>query len=258
LLVWPAGLYYYLLTKGGKPYQAFGWIYVVLFALFAFWNAKAYFLAPTYPILFAAGALVVERFIRWREWHWLKPVSVSFLLITGAIVAPIAVVPVLPVEALAKITEPLGGNAGLESEAREAAEIPQLFAFRKGWEEMVGTVAGVHRALPQEDREKSCVLAGDFGEAGALDLFGPRYGLPQVISGHNNYYLWGPGECTGEVVISVGVPLERLEEVFGSVEQADTVECEYCMPKQDDLPVYVARDSKLPFEEAWPQFKQFN
>ena len=78
LLVWPAGLYYYLLTKGGKPYQAFGWIYVVLFTLFAIWNAKAYFLSPAYPILFAAGALLVERFIRWREWHWLKPVSVSF------------------------------------------------------------------------------------------------------------------------------------------------------------------------------------
>ena len=258
LLVWPAGLYYYLLTKGGKPYQAFGWIYVLLFALFAIWNAKAYFLAPAYPILFAAGALVVERFIRWREWHWLKPVSVSFLLISGAIVAPVAVVPVLPVEALAKITEPVGGNAGLESEAREAAEIPQPFAFREGWEDLAETVARVHRALPEEEWEESCVLAGDFGEAGALDLFGPRYGLPQVISGHNNFYLWGPGDCTGEVVISVGVPLEKLQEVFGSVEQADTVECEYCMPKQDDLPVYVARDSKLPFEEAWPQFKQYN
>ena len=119
-------------------------------------------------------------------------------------------------------------------------------------------VVGDALELPEEEREKSCVLAGDFGEAGALDLFGPRYGLPQVISGHNSYYLWGPGGCTGEVVISVGVPLERLQDVFGSVEQADTVECEYCMPKQDDLPVYLARDSKLPFEEAWPQFKQFN
>ncbi|MCA1717478.1 MAG: glycosyltransferase family 39 protein [Actinobacteria bacterium] len=187
-----------------------------------------------------------------------EPVSVSFLLISGAIVAPVAVVPVLPVEALAKVTEPVGGNAGLESEAREAAEIPQPFAFREGWEDLAETVARVHRALPEEEREESCVLAGDFGEAGALDLFGPRYGLPQVISGHNNFYLWGPGGCTGEVVISVGVPLEKLQEVFGSVEQADTVECEYCMPKQDDLPVYVARDSKLPFEEAWPQFKQYN
>src|SRR5918998_264037 len=66
LLIWPAGLYYYLLSKGGKPYQALGWSYLILFAVFAIQNAKFYFLAPTYPILFAAGALVIERFIRWR------------------------------------------------------------------------------------------------------------------------------------------------------------------------------------------------
>jgi hypothetical protein len=83
LLIWPAGLYYYLLSKGGKPYQALGWIYVILFAVFAVQNAKFYFLAPTYPILFAAGALMIERFIRWRQWNWLKPAYVSLLVISG-------------------------------------------------------------------------------------------------------------------------------------------------------------------------------
>ena len=191
----PAGCNYYLLTKGGKPYQALLDLRAPLRDL-RVWNAKAYFLAPAYPILFAAGALVVERFIRWREWHWLKPVSVSFLLISGAIVAPLAVVPVLPVEALAKITEPVGGNAGLESEARDAAEIPQPFAFREGWEEMVGTVAEVHEALPEEEREESCVLAGDFGEAGALDLFGPRYGSRRS-SADTTATTSGDRDCTG-------------------------------------------------------------
>jgi hypothetical protein len=257
LPIWGAGLYYYLLSKEGERYRVFGWVFVILFAVFFIQNAKFYFLAPAYPMLFAAGGLVIERFIRLRQWDWLKPAYVSFLLVTGAIVASLAVVPILPVETVAKITGPVG-NLGVESESRAQSQIPQTFAFRHGWDDMVETIAGVYGSLPAEEQAKSCILAGDFGEAGAIDFFGPRYGLPKAISGHNNYYIWGPRGCSGEVVISVGVPLERLEAVFKDIERADTVECEYCMPVEDNLPVYVARDPKMPFEEAWRQFKHYN
>jgi len=258
LPVWAAGLYYYLFSREGRPYRVFGFVFVILFAIFAFQNAKFYFLTPAYPLLFAAGGLTIERFIRLREWNWLKPVYVSLLLAFGVFVAVLSVLPVLPVEAVAKTTGLVGGNAGIESEARKTGDLPQTFAFRHGWEDMVETIAGVHDSLPDEEQTVSCILAGDFGEAGAVDFFGPAYGLPGAISGHNNYYLWGPGNCSGEVVISVGVPLERLEAVFEDIEHADTVTCEYCMPIENDLPVYVARNPKIPFDEAWPQFKHFN
>jgi len=258
LPIWLGGLYYYLISREGEPYRVFGWVYVILATIFCIQNAKFYFLAPAYPMLFAAGGLVIERFIRLHQWNWLKPVYVSILFISGAIVAPLAVVPVLPLETVAKITAPVGGNAGIESEAREQSQIPQTFAFRLGWEDIVETVAEVYDGLPAEEQSRSCVLAGDFGEAGALDLLGPKYGLPEVISGHNNYYIWGPGNCSGEILISVGVPLERLEAVFNDVEQAATVSCEYCMPVENNLPVYVVRDPKIPLEEAWPQFKHYN
>jgi Dolichyl-phosphate-mannose-protein mannosyltransferase len=258
LLIWPAGLYYYLLSKSGKPYQALGWIYLILFAVFALQNAKFYFLAPAYPILFAAGALTIERFIRWRQWNWLKPAYVSLLVISGAIVAPLAVVPVLPVDALAKITGTVDGNAGIDSEALGTSQVPQTFAFRQGWEEMAKTIARVHRDLTPAEQARSCILAGNFGEAGALEFFGPKYFLPRVISGHNNYYIWGTRGCSGSVIISVGVPLERLEAVFNDIEQEDMVTCEYCMPNENNLPVYIARDPKMPFKDAWPQFKRYN
>jgi hypothetical protein len=79
-----------------------------------------------------------------------------------------------------------------------------------------------------------------------------------VISGHNNYYIWGTRGCSGKVIISVGVPRERLEAVFDDIEHADTVTCEYCMPNENNLPVYVLRDPKMPLEEAWPKFKRFS
>ena len=258
LPIWGAGLYYYLLSREGRPYRVFGWVFVILFAIFAIQNAKFYFLAPAYPMLFAAGGLVIERFVRMKQWNWLKPAYVSLLVISGAIVAVLSVVPALPVQTVAQFTSIVGGNAGIESEARATAPLPQTFAFRQGWEDLVGTIAGVHDSLPAEERAESCILAGDFGEAGAIDFYGPDYGLPKAISGHNNYYLWGPRGCSGEVVISVGVPVQRLEAVFGDVEHADTVDCEYCMPIEDNMPVYVARDPKIPFEESWPQFRHYN
>ena len=91
-----------------------------------------------------------------------------------------------------------------------------------------------------------------------MDFFGAKHGLPEAISGHNNYYLWGPRGCTGETVVSVGVPRAQLEGVFGRIERADTTRCRYCMPDEDDLPVHVSHDPMMPFEEAWPRFKHYD
>ena len=259
LPLWLVGLGFYLFAREARPYRALGWIYVVLFVLFVALNSKFYFLAPSYPMLFAAGSVVIERFLGGlRRWRWSLPAYAAVLAISGAVVAPITVVPVLPVETLARITGAFGGDAGIEVETREVAELPQLFADRFGWEAMAATVARVHDRLPPEERSESCVLTGNYGEAGAIDFFGAKDGLPKAISGHNSYYLWGPRGCSGETVVSVGVSRERLEEVFGRIERADTVRCRYCMPDENNLPVYVCRDSKLPFKEAWPRFKHYN
>lgn len=258
LPLWLAGLLYYLFAREGRPYRTLGWVYIVLFVLFAVTNSKFYFLAPAYPMLFAAGAVVVERFVAGRSRGWIKPAYVAVLAVSGLVVAPLTVLPVLPVETLAKITGAAGGDAGVQVETREVGQLPQTFADRFGWENMVATVARAHDELPAEERERACILTGNYGEAGAVDFFGPKYGLPKAISGHNSYYIWGPGNCTGEVVISVGVPPETLRAVFGEVEQVEKVRCRYCMPDEDGLPVYVCRDPKLPFEEAWPRFVNYN
>jgi hypothetical protein len=173
------------------------------------------------------------------------------------IFAPLAL-PVLPVATLAGITGARGGDVGVKEETRAVGQLPQHFADRFGWENMVATIARAHGGLPPEEQSKSCILTGNYGEAGAIDFFGPRYSLPKAISGHNNYYIWGPGDCSGEVVISVGVPPSALEAVFEDVEQADTVQCEYCMPDEDNLPVYVSRSPKESLQDIWPRLKHFN
>ncbi len=256
LPLWVAGLYFFLFGKDGRPFRVLGWIFVVLFVLFVALNAKFYYLAPSYPMLFAAGGVVFERSFRRHRLRWPKPAYATLVLVTGAIIAPFAVLPALPAEAVARVGD-VTGELGIDSEIREDPEVPQPLADRFGWENMVATVAGVYDRLPPEEQSEACILAGNFGEAGAIDFFGEEYGLPKPISGHNSYYLWGPGNCTGEVVISVGVPLERLETVFDDIEEAAVVRCEYCMPDENSLPVYVSRDPKMSLEEAWPLFKRY-
>jgi hypothetical protein len=256
LPLWLAGLYYYLFSGDGRTFRPLGWIYVILFVIFAVQNAKFYFLAPAYPMLFAAGAATIERLVRRRNLSWLKPAYVVVLLVSGIALAPM-VVPILPVETLASLTG-AGGDAGIKQERREEGQLPQHFADRFGWENMAATVARVYDSLPAEDRSKTCIFTTNYGEAGAIDFFGPKYGLPNAISGHNSYYIWGPGGCDGEVVVSVGLPRERLLAVYGDVEQADTIRCEYCMPDEDNLPVYVCRDPTASLEELWPQVKHYD
>jgi hypothetical protein len=256
LPLWLAGLYYYLFSRDRQTLRPLGLIYFLLFALFAIQNAKFYFLAPAYPMLFAAGALSLERLVRRSSWNWLKPAYTAVLLMGGIALAPM-VVPILPVETLASITG-AGGGAGVKQERREEGQLPQHFADRFGWENMAATVAGVYDSLPAEDRSGACVFTANYGEAGAIDFFGPEYGLPEAISGHNSYYMWGPGECAGEVVISVGVHRGELETVFGEVEKETMIRCEYCMPDENDLPVYVCRDPRMSLQELWPQVKHYD
>ena len=261
LPLWLAGLWFFLFGKAGKTIRAPGLVYVILFTIFAIQNAKFYFLAPAYPVLFAAGGVTLERFFEERRWRWPKPAYAVLLAVTGAIIAVFSTVPALPVETVAKINGTFAGvNLGIEGSGRSAEvdKLPLNFADRLGWEDMVSTVAGVRDRLPPEEQSKACVLTRNYGEAAAVDFYGPKYSLPDAISGHNNYYLWGPRGCNGEVVISVGVSLETLEDVFGDVEEADVVRCEYCMPDENNFPVYVGRDPKMPFEEAWPEFKHYN
>jgi hypothetical protein len=258
LPVWCAGLYYYFFSREGKQFRPLGWIFVMLFALFLVLNAKFYFLAPAYPALFAAGGLLIERFVSRRGWVRAGVAYACVLALSGLVVGPLTVVPALPVGTLASITGAVGGDAGVKQETRQVGQLPQNFADRFGWEGMVGTIAGVYHDLPSGERSEACILTGNYGEAGAVDFFGPKHGLPKAISGHNNYYLWGTRGCTGKTVISVGVPRARLEEEFGRIERADTTRCRYCMPDEDDLPVYVSRDPRMPLEKTWPRFKHYD
>jgi len=118
-------------------------------------------------------------------------------------------------------------------------------------------VAEAYEGLPVAQRSQACIFTSNYGEASALNFLGNRYDLPPPISGHNNYYLWGPGRCTGEIMITVGFLHGEVEQAYEGVASAATITCRYCMPEENDVPVYVATKPKVPIRELWPQTKHY-
>jgi hypothetical protein len=162
----------------------------------------------------------------------------------------------LPVDSFIAWQRALGMKPSTD-ERQELGELPQFYADMFGWENMAETVGRAWAALPAEERAKASIYAQNYGEAGAIDRLG-RKGLPPAISGHNNYWLWGPRGGTGEVVIILGGDREDHAQNFASVVAADTTRCTYCMPYEKNLVVWVARGLRVPLADAWAGTKHYD
>jgi len=245
-----AGLCYYVFTKEGGRYRLLAWNYIAVLALLIAAKSKIYYLAPAYPALLAAGALVIERATTPLRRPWLRPAAALLLIAGGIVTAPVAL-PLLPlgkVEAYARLM-----TGGL---FKNVHEITGDYRDMVGWENLVGTVANVYRSLPPEERSDCAIFAQNYGEAGAIDFFGRRWGLPKAISGHNSYYLWGPRGYSGKLIIAVGVPEEELKPLFAQVTLAEVIRHEHAL--ENNVPVRICRGLRLPLRQGWPQTKSFN
>jgi hypothetical protein len=218
-------------------------------------SSRPNYLAVAYAPLFAAGAVTLERFASARGRGWIRPSAFATLLLLGAPIMPLGL-PVLPVDRQVAYMEALGVKPRAQ-EHTEESDLPQVFADMFGWEEMVQRVARVYHSLPPDQRAKAAVVASNYGEAGAIDFFGPRYGVPPAISNHNNYWLWGPRGATGEVVIIVGGDRDDAHEDFRSVRLADTTSCEHCMPYENGAPIFVCLGLNKPLAERWREIRHY-
>src|SRR5258707_8121232 len=184
-----AGLWFYFAHPQGKQFRGLCWgLLVIVAVIMVSANQPPYSLAPTYPMLFAAGGVAMEAWFSRRGLQWLKPTSICLLLFTGAIEAPMAI-PVLSPEPLIRYSQRLHFTPP-PAETDRLGPLPQFLADMFGWEEMTVEAARIYNSLPPEVRTKTAILAGTYGQAAAIDLFGPKYGLPEAISPHQSYFLW--------------------------------------------------------------------
>jgi 4-amino-4-deoxy-L-arabinose transferase-like glycosyltransferase len=255
LPLWIAGLVFYFRPQG-KPYRALGWAYVVLYALFTLTHAKSYFLAPAYPMLFAAGAVQLVGVFERRQWSLAGPAYAALLVASGLALAP-AAMPVLPPAQYGQLYGWIGPLTGAKQQEGQTPLL-QILADRFGWPQQAKAVGTVYTALPADERAQACIFTANYGEAGGLNFFGPAYHLPRAISGHNTYYFWGYGACTGQAVIALGFSQQELAQVFGQVTPAATITCANCVDEESRLTIYVCRQSKLPMRELWQRARHFN
>jgi 4-amino-4-deoxy-L-arabinose transferase-like glycosyltransferase len=255
LPIWLGGLWLLLFTEKGKPYRVLGWACLVTFAVIYALNPRVYYLWPAFPILLAAGSVLCESWLSRPRLRWIRFVYPCLMVVLGAILAPM-MLPVLPPETYIRYSTALH----LETptiEKWQLGPLPQIYASEFGWEEMVATVAQVYQGLPPEVRPRTAIFAQNFGQAGAIDLFGPKYGLPKAICGHQNYFLWGPREYTGESVIVMQGRQNQLEQVYASVEKRAHVDHPYSMPREH-FDVYYCRGLKAPLQQMWPMVKNWH
>ena len=255
LPVWIAGLWFFFFSPAGKPFRALGWAWVFTAAVIVTMSPRVYYLYPAFPLLFAAGSVVWEAWCNRPRREWIKFAYPALMVITAAVIAPIAI-PVLPAETYIRYTKKLHLRPPA-IETHRLGPLPQLFADQFGWEEMAATVARVYNSLPPDVRPKTAIFGQNYGQAGAIDLFGPKYGLPPAISGHQTYFLWGPRGYTGESVIVMAGRQDDLETRFASVEKVASVYHPYSMP-YEHFDVFYCRGLRQPLNEIWPQVKNWD
>ena len=257
LPLWLLGFYYYFFVKEGKAYKIFGFIPVFLFfVLFIVMKAKAYMILVTFIPLIAAGSVLLGKSLENRNWLWLRTLSIILLLVQGCLLLPIGV-PLLKPDNLAEYYSFFNRFTNkVKTDNSKTSIFPQTTADRFGWDELVKNVADVYNSLPLEERKKCTIFGGNYGAAGAVDLLGGKYGLPKAISGHLTYYIWGPGTNTGEILISVGVPLKRLAGFYDEVTEVRKLYNKYTMPR-NNVPVYLCRKPKMTIQEAWKFTKSY-
>jgi hypothetical protein len=255
-LIWVTGLGWLLFAAAARGWRFLGWAYIVLLVLFIVTGGKDYYLAPYYPILFAAGGVAIERWTAVSTPQRLvRMVVPALMLFFGVAAAPLAV-PILPVETYVRYAEASGIHPAA-SERHQMGRLPQFFADMFGWRELVDEVMRVASTVPSDGRRTAVVVAGNYGEAGAINFLGRGRGAPPAISGHNNYWLWGPGRASRNVLLILGGRRDEHDEC-GSVVQRGTVHCGDCMPYENNQPIWICRDLKISIEDAWKGAKHYN
>lgn len=274
ILLWLGGLVL-LFTKRGRAYRPFAWAFIFYFVVAVVFAIKYYALAGVFLALTAYGAVCYERGYKRGQIldvpekvlppsEGKKPsrmprvIYIVIMCLVGIMIFPVSV-PVLPVKTFIAYNNATGFAGSVKSEDTALASLPQHFADRFGWEEFVQAVSDVYHGLPDAEQKDCRIFCGNYGEAGAVDYYAEKYGLPGAISGHLSYFYWGYDGFNGKCLIVAGYGYDRdfLQTLFKEVTVAKVYHADYVMPYENDTPIFICRDAKLPLDELWKKIQSF-
>ncbi len=254
------GLGWLLFSDRGRPFRALGWTWIISFVLMIVLKGKDYYLMPVYSTLFAAGSVGIGWWIDGLRNPLSRKIAKPLLFaltLLGCMVGWPFAMPMMPVEKFIAYEAALGMKPSA-TENSELAKLPQQYADQFGWKEMTERVAKVYNSIPAEERADCGIFTQNYGEAGAIDYFGPAYGLPPAISGHQNYYYWGPRRYTGSCLVIVGQTREQLRKQYETVIEEGEIYHPYAMPFENHRGIWIVHQPKYgTLQHAWPSFKRW-
>jgi hypothetical protein len=230
---------YFLFTR--LRYRALGWAFIVTELFFLVAGGKSYYAGPIYTLLFAAGAVQAAVVLRGRL---TRAGMAAALVLSGAVLLPLSL-PVLPAKAMVQ---------------SNVWKVRTDYADEVGWPEMVAQVARVYRGLPPSERASTAILTSNYGEAGAIDLFGPARGLPRALSGHLTYYYWKPAHVDARTLIAIGIPRSMLAPLYRDIRLATYIRNDLDMRNEEwGTPIYLCRHvTGLTLDRAWPAQRHYD
>jgi hypothetical protein len=247
--IWIVGIFY---AFADAKLRWIGWTYVLLIVAMIGLHGRNYYAGDAYMLPLATGAVAVERSALLRRW---RGAIVAIVALVSLLTLPF-VYPILPEDRLAALIAASQRfvPVNMAPDRKGYAPITQNFADMEGWPQLAATVARVYEALPPEQRARAAILASNFGEAGAIDLYGRSHKLPPVLSGHNNYWIWGTHGYDGSVVIEVdgtcGHEFQKGRVVANFFDR-------WAMPAENGIPISVCYGLKEPLALYWPQLRHF-
>jgi 4-amino-4-deoxy-L-arabinose transferase-like glycosyltransferase len=247
LPLWVAGLVLCLFSTSMKRFRALGWMFTVTFLLLFLSKGRGYYIGPAYVMLLAAGAV-------WFE-QWLALRSERIRRLGSGLAWTVLAIGGLAGISIAKPVAPI--NSGLW---KITAGINDIYVEMVGWQDLTAGVARVYQSIPEKEKPDTIIYAGNYGEAGALDLYGKQYGLPRVISGSNSLWYRGYGDADPTTVIAVGVSDSEAGMVFRSCKVAGRVTNSYGVKNEESTyhtTILVCRDPRIPWKEIWAQSQDF-
>jgi hypothetical protein len=259
--LWIAGIFWLFWGRDESAagprgrYRVLGWTYLFLAVFFIAGRGKSYYLFPVYPMLFAAGGVafshVTSRFARVA-----RPAYAVALILVGLFFLPFAL-PVLSPQGFIRYQHAVHLAPSQFEHEPNGPLNQQIFADMFGWKEMVQETARAYWNLPADLRSKTAIAASDFGEAGAIDFFGPQFGLPNAISGHQTYWFWGPGSYTGESMLILGDSEGRARQLCENYDVVGHVSHPYSR-EDEHFDIYWCHPLRWNLQQLWPQAKHFN
>ncbi|MBV9057271.1 MAG: glycosyltransferase family 39 protein [Candidatus Eremiobacteraeota bacterium] len=255
--VWLIGLWT-LLRRTTERFL--GVAYLLLIAQISLLHGKHYYAGAVYPILIAAGAVSIERWTA-RSALW-RPALAAYALVAGILLVPL-LMPVLPERTMSAYDRVAQSMLAREvtlarTDGSTIGNLPPDWADMHGWRELAAAVARVYHSLPPAQRAQAGILASNYGEAAAIDFFGAQYGLPPVISGHNQYWIWGTRGYSGNVIIDVHGECDRDARLFRTYRVATHFSNPWGRPFENGFPISVCEGITTPLASFWPKLRNYN